>query len=177
MPASVRDLLMQLATTGVFRAKWSQQILDELRTVLVGRQGKPADRVDRMIALMLEHAPDPLVTGFEPTIAGLVLPDPADRHVLAAAVHGGADVIVTCNLRHFPEAVTNPLGVEAQHPDEFIANLIDLHPGVVIASVHTILERLKHPRLTPAALLDSYARNQLVRTAVQLREFFEGEAV
>lgn len=93
VPASVRDLLMQLATTGVFRAKWSEQVLDELRTVLVERQGKPADKVERMIELMVLHAADPLVDGYEPTVSGLKLPDPDDRHVLAAAIHANAGVL------------------------------------------------------------------------------------
>ena len=65
VPASIRDLLMQLTTTGVFRAKWSQLVMDELRTVLVDRQGKPADKVERMMALMLEHASDPPIASFE----------------------------------------------------------------------------------------------------------------
>ena len=172
VPASVRDLLIQLATTGIFRAKWSTQVLDELRTVLVDRQGKPADRVDRMVQLMVLHAADPMVEGYEPTINGLTLPDADDRHILAAAIHANAGVLVTCNLKHFPDEVLDPLGIEAQHPDEFIANLLDLHPGAVVGSVRMVLERLKNPPLTPAQLLDVYARNRLVRTAVELREFF-----
>jgi len=56
----------------------------------------------------------------------LTLPDPNDRHVLAAAVRGGADVIVTFNLRHFPKRVLGPLGIEARHPDVFVSNLLDL---------------------------------------------------
>lgn len=173
--APVRDLLMQLATTGVFRAKWSQRVMDELRTVLVDRQGKPPDRVDRMMRLMVEHALDPLVVGFEPTIEGLTLPDPDDRHVLAAAIHAKAGVIVTCNLKHFPGEVMDPLGIEAQHPDEFVANLLDLHPATVVASVRVILKRLKAPAKTPAELLDIYHRNRLVHTVVELREFFEAD--
>jgi len=176
VPASTRDLLMQLATTGVFRAKWSRQVMGELREVLVNRQGKPADRVDRMMALMVEHASDPLVEGFEPTIDGLVLPDPDDRHVLASAIHANAGVIVTCNLKHFPDAVMEPLGIEAQHPDEFVANLLDLHPATVVASVRAILKRLRNPPMTPTQLLDIYHRNELVHTVVELREFFGEDA-
>lgn len=172
VPASVRDLLMQLATTGVFRAKWSHAVMDELRQVLVDRQGKPADKVGRMLSLMVEHACDPLVEGFEPTIDGLKLPDLNDRHVLAAAIHANASVIVTCNLKHFPAEAIKPFGIEAQHPDEFVANLLDLHPAPVVASVHTILKRLKTPPMTPADLLDVYHRNGLVHTVVELREFF-----
>ena len=163
---------MQLSSTGVFRAKWSRQVMDELRAVLIDRLDKPAAKVDRMMTLMVEHASDPLVEGFEPTMSGLVLPDPDDRHVLAAAIHANADVIVTCNLKHFPNAVLQPLGIEAQHPDEFVANLLDLHPATVVASVNIILKRLKTPPMSPTELLDIYHRCQLVHTAVELREFF-----
>ncbi len=123
---------------------------------------------------MIEHAADPLVKGYQPTMAGLNLPDPDDHHVLAAAIHAKASVIVTYNLKHYPDNILLPLGIESQHPDEFIANLLDLHPAPVVTSVRTILKRLKLPPLTPAQLLDVYARNQLVRTEVMLREFFTG---
>jgi hypothetical protein len=81
--------------------------------------------------LMDKHAPDALVTGYEDLIEGLQLPDPDDRHVLAAAIRGRADVIVTANVRDFPADILTPLEIEAQHPDEFIAYLLDLAPGVV----------------------------------------------
>lgn len=68
------------------------------------------------------------------------------------------------------------LGIEPQHPDEFVANLLDLHPAPVVTAVRTILKRLKHPPLTAAQLLNVYARNQLVRTEVMLREFFADES-
>jgi len=113
VPASVRDLLMQLAVTGVFRAKWSQQVMDELRTVLVDRMRQSEEKVNQMMGVMVKHASDPLVEGFESTIDGLELPDPDDRHVLAAAVHANAGVIMTCNLKHFPATVMEPLGIEA----------------------------------------------------------------
>ena len=51
---------------------------------------------------MDEHVPDCLVTGYEPLISGLSLPDADDRHVLAAAIHVGASLIITYNLSDFP---------------------------------------------------------------------------
>lgn len=70
--------------------------------------------------LMDRHASDALVSGFEDLIEGLHLPDPNDRHVLAAAIRGKADVIVTANLRDFPANVLGQFGIEPQHPDAFI---------------------------------------------------------
>jgi hypothetical protein len=79
---------------------------------------------------MDQHAVDALVTGYEDLIPGLQLPDPDDRHVLAAAIRGHADVIVTINLRDFPSDSIGAFGIEAQHPDEFILHLLDLAPGL-----------------------------------------------
>jgi len=81
--------------------------------------------------LMDQHATDAMVTDYQHLIPGLQLPDPNDRHVLAAAIRARADVIVTINLRDFPPEVMAPFGIEAQHPDEFILHLLDLAPGVV----------------------------------------------
>ncbi len=97
---------------------------------------------------MNKHAADALVTGYEELIEGLRLPDPDDRHVLAAAIRARADVIVTCNLRDFPADALSPYGIEAQHPDEFIMNLLDLAPGLVAAAAGDHLESLKKPPKT-----------------------------
>ncbi|WP_428387698.1 PIN domain-containing protein [Mucisphaera sp.] len=171
VPGSVRDLLMQLATTGTFRGTCSVHVLEELRGVLSGSQGYSRVSIDHLIQRMGEYALDFVVEGYEPTMRGLRLPDPGDEHVLAAAVHAQADVIVTYNLKHFPESVLEPLGLAAEHPDTFVTNLLDLYPEVVVGSVHVVLERLKSPVLSPAKLLEVYEKNQLVATAATLRPF------
>ncbi len=74
---------------------------------------------------------DCLVTGYEDLIASLSLPDPDDRHVLAAAIRADADVIVTYNLKDFPAETLAPFDIEAQHPDDFLVSLLDQAPGVV----------------------------------------------
>ena len=70
------------------------------------------------------HASDALVSGFEPLIETLILPDPDDRHVLAAAIHGGAQVIVTQNLKDFPSSALSRFSLRAQHPDAFLVELL-----------------------------------------------------
>ena len=62
--------------------------------------------------------------GYEDLIEGLHLPDPDDRHVLAAAIRGRTDVIVTANVRDFPPEILTPFEIEAQHPDEFVMHLL-----------------------------------------------------
>lgn len=108
-PAPLRDLLLQLALTDRFRAKWTNAIHDEwIRNVLEQRPDLTAAQLQRTRELMDLHVRDCLVDGYEPLIAGLNLPDPNDRHVLAAAIHARADVIVTFNLGDFPAAVLKP---------------------------------------------------------------------
>ena len=104
-PAPLRDLLMRLALAGLFQARWTDRIHEEWpRSVLADRPDITAANLARCRGLMDQHVSDSLVTGYEPLIATLTLPDPDDRHVLAAAVHGGAGFIVTFNLRDCPRS-------------------------------------------------------------------------
>jgi hypothetical protein len=84
-----------------------------------------AKRIARTRALMEAHLPNAMVTGYQRRMTSLVLPDPNDRHVLAAALHCKAHVIVTTNLKHFPKAVLSVHSISAQHPDDFVCDLID----------------------------------------------------
>jgi predicted nucleic acid-binding protein len=101
-PNTLRDLLVRISQAGLVQAKWTNEILDEmLRALSRNRPDIPPDKLDRLRQLMNEAVRDCLVSGYEPLIEGLKLPDPADRHVLAAAIKAGAQVSVTSNLKHF----------------------------------------------------------------------------
>lgn len=102
-PPGLRDLLIRLGQTGLFRACWTEQILDEMiRSIRRRRPDLEAQRLARTRELMCEAISDCLVTGYEALIDGLALPDPDDRHVLAAALRCSAQVVVTSNLSDFP---------------------------------------------------------------------------
>src|SRR5437763_11557894 len=125
-PAELRNLLMHLALTGLFRARWSPDVHEEwISNLLKKRPDLTRDKLERTRMLMDKNAVDALVTGYEDLIPALHLPDPDDRHVLAAAIRGHADVIVTMNLRDFPSNAITPFRIEAQHPDEFVLHLLD----------------------------------------------------
>ena len=135
-PASLRDLLVRLAQADLFRARWTDEILDEcFRNMVVRRPDLRVDALERTRVLMNRSIRDVLVDGYQTLISGLDLPDPGDRHVLAAAIRCGAEVIVTSNLRDFPPDRLAPYQIEAQHPDEFVLNLIDLDPAAVATVV------------------------------------------
>lgn len=114
-PAPLRDFLMWLALSRRFRARWSAEIHHEWkRNLLKNRPALTAEQLDRTSALMDQAVADALVTGHEPLIEGLKLPDPNDRHVLAAAIQCHASVIVTFNQKDFPASALDPFGIEAQ---------------------------------------------------------------
>jgi PIN domain len=142
--AALRNLLMRLALTGLFRAKWSADVHEEwISNLLSNRPDLSREKLERTRSLMDLHATDALVTGYENLIPGLHLPDPNDRHVLAAAIRGRADVIVSANLRDLPDEIIGSFG-----PDEFILHLLDLAPGLVMAAAQEHRTSLKNPAKT-----------------------------
>ena len=133
-PAPLRDLMVRLAQTRRFRARWTDQIHREWVNALMRRQPAPdSQRIERTVQLINQAVPDCLVTGYEHLIDELWLPDPDDRHVLAAAIRAGAQAIVTLNLKDFPQRTLDGFEIFARHPDDFVLDLADLEPGVVIA--------------------------------------------
>lgn len=173
-PAPLRDLLMHLAQTGLFRARWSEAIHEEwIRSVLEQRTDLRREQLDRTRELMNKAVPDCLITGYEDLVPGLVLPDADDRHVLAAAIRGRADVIVTFNLKDFPESVLDRYGIEAQHPDEFVAHLLDLAPLAVCAAVKRQRQSLKNPPKSVDELLATLENLPLLRSVAHLRRYAE----
>jgi len=109
-PPSLRDLLMWLAAVNAFEPRWTDAIHNEwMRHVLKDRPDLTIAQLERTRDLMNLVDPKCLVTGYEERIAGLILPDQDDRHILAAAIEAGASVIVTFNLRDFSnESVGSP---------------------------------------------------------------------
>lgn len=165
-PAPVRDLLIETANSHVYRARWSNHIHEEwIAAVLKTNPKATPEALARTRALMDAAVPDALITGYEPLITSLTLPDPNDRHVLAAAIVGRADVIVTANLKHFPADALAPYGIEAQHPDEFLIHQRDLSHERFLKSVKRIRARLVNPPLTAEQYIESLRRCQLALIA------------
>lgn len=135
VPSRPRDVLLEIASTGAYRPLWSTEIIAELdRTLrlLLARRGASPEETDayltRLHRQMRITFPDALVTEWEELIPTIHLPDPDDRHVVAAARAGRADVVVTDNLADFPPAAL-PASMIRQSLDEFLLDIFDLHPG------------------------------------------------
>ncbi len=172
-PAPIRDLLMEIAISDLVAAKWTDAIHDEWTRNLVANRPELQDRVHRVRELMEEAIPDALVENYEQLIPSLELPDPDDRHVLAAAIKAGAQIIVTNNLKDFPEGILEPYGIEALHPDEFIEHQLGLSEAVVIGCAKRIRARLINPEKSADEYLESLASAGLPVTAEKLRKFSE----
>ena len=145
-PAALRGVLMELALAGAFRPMWSGRVHDEWTVALArDRPDLAPDKIARVRALMVAQIEDAMVHGYEPLIGMLTLPDPGDRHVLTAAIHGGASVIVTANLRDFPRTALTPHNIAAMTPDDFLVMLIASDPDTVIAALAADRASLKNP--------------------------------
>lgn len=174
-PATLRNLLMHLAVAGVFRARWTDKVQDEWTAALLrDRPDLDAARLAHRRRLMDTYILDARVTGYEHLIDGLVLPDPDDRHVLAGAIHGGASVIVTANLRHFPAAPLAAHGIMAQHPDVFVRALIEDDAEAVVAAVAEHRAALTNPPKTPNEYLAMLERHRMTETVAALRSLMDG---
>ena len=171
-PAQLRSLLMHLALADLFQAKWTDEIHEEwMRGVLEKYPDRTRAEVEKVRDLMNRHVHDCLVTNYEHLIPTLQLPDPNDRHVLAAAIRARADVIVTSNLSDFPRETLAKFGIEAQHPDQFLTHLLDLAPNVVCAAAKRQRQSLKKPPKTVAEFLETLEATGLAQTVARLREF------
>lgn len=169
-PAPLRDLLMRLALTDLFHARWSNAIHDEwMEKVLENRPYLTREQLERTRRLMDLHVRDGKVEGYEYLIESLHLPDPGDRHVLAAAIHSKSDAIVTSNLKDFPDEVLAKYGLEAIHPDDFIVYQIGLSPQMVCVAVKEHRASLKNPPKSVDEYLDTLLQQSLPQTVSYLR--------
>ncbi|XVV12845.1 PIN domain-containing protein [Actinoplanes sp. CA-131856] len=169
-PSTLRDLLIRIAQSGLVQAKWSDDILDEMFAAL-RRQRPDLDpaRLDRTRSLMCTAIRDWKVTGYAPLIDALKLPDPDDRHVLAAAIKAKAQVIVTANLRDFPPAELHNWDIDPKSPDDFVRDQISLDRSRVYASVQQIADSWKAPPATIDDVLDRLERCGLALSVAELR--------
>jgi predicted nucleic acid-binding protein len=168
-PALLRSFLMHLALRDLFQPRWSDHVHEEwIAALLRNRPDLTRAQLARTRRLMDEHVDDALVSGYEHLIDQLTLPDPKDRHVLAAAIHVGANVIVTINLRDFPADALATYEIEAQHPDTFVSALFDEYQDDAVAALREMQADLQKPPVSKPELLASLARQGLAQTVTEL---------
>ncbi len=150
-PMHLRDVLLQAAAEGLYQVYWSKEILDEATRNLVANLQIDAPKAVRLVGMMSGAFPEAAVTDYEDLIDAM-RNDPKDRHVVAAAVKVGAQVIVTENSEHF---AVMPDGIEAQTANEFLCNLFDLNPDRMILALEKICARRKRSPNELGPLVDA----------------------
>lgn len=156
VPIALADTLLRVAEKGLYRPLWSGRILTEAQAAI--EEIHPGIDVAQRFTSMQEAFEDALVTGWEALEPVICLPDDDDRHVVAAAIRGGADAIVTANLADFPAATLAPLGLEALHPDGFLLDQVDLSPPTIVQVIREQATHTKNPPLSPQDLANLLGR-------------------
>jgi predicted nucleic acid-binding protein len=166
-PAYLCDTLLRLAEAEAYRPLWSADVLAELHRNLIER-GAATDRVDLRVAQMRRSFPDAAVTGYDSLIDAMTN-DPKDRHILAAAVRANAEVVVTFNIRDFPEQALKPFDVIAIHPDDFLLDQLDLYPGITVEILRQQAASYRREPTTVPGVLVRLERSGVPQFAAEVR--------
>jgi predicted nucleic acid-binding protein len=168
---TITDLVIELARIGVFRACWSNDIHDEwIRNLKANRPDLDPLKIMARRRAMDAALPDCLIENYRYLIPALTLPDPDDRHVLAAAIAGHASVIVTYNLKDFPASALDTYGIEAQHPDTFLTHQRGLDEQAFLECARRCRRRLKNPPVSAGDYLATLRKVELVLVAAELEK-------
>lgn len=150
--AAIRDTLLRLSEKRLFLCRWSDDIIEETTRTLQNKIGLTKQQSEYFVRELQEHFPDAWVEhGYKQLIAAMPVNE-KDRHVVAAAVRSGSEVILTYNLKHFPEAELKDLEICARHPDVFLIDLYHLNPEIVVHTLHEQGAALKTKRSLPEVL-------------------------
>jgi len=170
-PFHLRNVLVQAAFDGLFDARWTDDIHAEwIRNLAANAPNVTADRLETTRDRMKEVLPEADVSGYQPLVPSLSLPDPDDRHVLAAAIAGGATLIVSWNIKDFPEASLKPHGAACISPDAFLVDQHARFPDALIDSVARARRNLRTSLPSVDDFIDALARQGLADFVAILRQ-------
>ncbi len=172
-PFRVRDILLQFAIDGLFRARWTELIIDEWQRNLILNRPEMEQSIAQQLDVMRSRFPESFVTGYEPLIDVVELPDRDDRHVLAAAIKCGAQHIVTENLRDFPADVLEQYDIEAVSADDFLHSTFELFPFAALKSLRSVRLRYQNPPFSASGFITDLTAKGLPKLAATLRDHIE----
>jgi predicted nucleic acid-binding protein len=161
---------MELAMSGLFRARWSAHIHDEWMKAVNEKYGIALEKLVTRRDCMNASVPDGCVAGYEELIEPLKLPDPNDRHVLAAAIRCGASAIITFNEKDFPADVLKKYGIHTRHPDDFILEVDGVAPGTLADAARIDFSHYKNPPLSVDDYIEGFRACSLPKTAEYLNK-------
>lgn len=168
-PFHLRNVLIQAAFDGLFDARWTEDIHEEwIRNLTANATGVSRERLEATRDKMMAVLPEANVTDYQVLIPSLNLPDPDDRHVLAAAIVGQASVIVTWNVKDFPAASLQSHGLTCISPDAFLMSLHAAFPDALIESAARARHNLRKSLPAIDEFIDAIARQGLTAFAAIL---------
>lgn len=169
-PAPLRDLLLSLAANDLFIPKWSPDIHNEwIHNLLKNRPDLKLEQLLSTKNAMNAAFPDSNVEGYSHLIPSISLPDDNDRHVVAAARNSAVDLIVTFNIKDFPLRSISQFNITAQHPDDFLLKVFDLHPNLFMDAFNSQVSRLTNPSMTKVQVLQNLEKCGLIMIVEKLK--------
>lgn len=156
-PQELRDTLIRAGQKDLYHMRWTHEILEEMRRNLVKRGRSTEIKSARLVGI-LQNMRESLIVADYQALIPVMQNDPKDRHVLAAAVICGANVIVTENLRDFPPTALAPYEMEALSPDTFLNWLNDEDPGMMMQVIQEQAADNQYPPLSVADILQRISR-------------------
>jgi len=173
-PFLLRDLFLSLAQQYLYVPKWSDDIEREWsRHLIQDRPDIDPKKIMRITDEMNRSFENAKVYGYKEIEKQLQLPDPDDRHVLAAAIVSQANVIVTFNLKDFDTAELQKHDINAAHPDNFVVSLIDQGEEQAKRALRKMINRRTNPPVTENELIDRLSKSGLSKASERFYDLFE----
>jgi len=170
-PFHLRNIIVQAAVDRLVEARWTDEIHDEwIRSLAADAPALPIERLQTTRRLMNDALPGATISGYEDLVPTVSLPDPDDRHVVAAAIATGASIILTWNLRDFPATVLKKCGLRSQTPDTFLAGLYDEIPDLIVGSLANARRNLNKSRVSASDFIDILKHQKLTQLVTRLRK-------
>jgi hypothetical protein len=166
-PFHLRNIVVQAATDRLVAARWTDEIHDEWMRNVASARDVPMTKLQHLRQFMNETLPAAMVTGYQNHIGAVNLPDPDDRHVVAAGIAAGANLVLTWNLRHFPAQELQKFGLRRETPDDFLSHLYDEAPEVVIGSLAKSRRNLTKSKISAPDFITILDRQRLVQLATR----------
>lgn len=172
-PFRMRDALFHFAEAGLFRARWTAEILEEWRAALIKNKPQLAESIALQMQAIERVFPEGCVDGYQDLIEALQLPDPNDRHVLAAAIVADAEHIITENIKDFPEDAIKKYGIEAVTADDFLASTFELYPADATAALRTMRRNYNNPPINPGEFIFDLQGKGMPKLASMLKQHID----
>jgi PIN domain len=170
-PFHLRNILVQAGVDRLVEARWTDEIHDEwIRNLTARTPAVPIERLQNTRRLMNDALPTAMVSGYENHVLEVNLPDPNDRHVVAAGITAGASIILTWNLRHFPAKELKRFGLRRETPDALLSSLYDKVPDLTISCLANARRNLTKTRVSSADFINILNSQNLIELAKRVKK-------